>query len=155
MITDMAFDVEIYVGKQWNNQDEVKCEIEIERYGQPIPVRLDRVSHIVESAGRMVNAWVIDNWIGMNCSEYGDTTNRLYVNNDVVEELKNNLEQVLANPEELGEDLLEIPYLFEDDYPYGYSGDKYLQELKDAYVIILDIWRDIRDRGVDFYYYTF
>lgn len=151
MSTEMTFDVEIYVGKEWDAGNKIKCNVEIEKDGTFIPVKTRRLHSITERVSQMSNAWVVNEWIADNCTETGDTNWKVYIDDDQAMLFLEALEEVISNPE-LAEELLPIPSFFEEYYDGEYNGEYYRGEIEEAYKIMKEIVEDIKDRGVELYF---
>ncbi len=83
---DMYFKKRIYVGANYEHRN-VKGTIDITAEGKSIPIKLNRVSEIIEQIGYLRKANAIHNWIVENCQEGRDECQETYMGTEKVEKL--------------------------------------------------------------------
>lgn len=174
---DMFLTKRIYVGAEYEHS-KVTGDINIFVNEKPLPINLNKVSYIIESAGYWRKANAIHNWFVENVQDGKDDCGEYYVSTHSMKELLSACKTVLENSK-LTDGRMVSHYTFDelgDEVPHYVDGsviddssaaeellptasgfffgdtdynEYYLSDIKDTIVILEEA---LKDESAEFYY---
>lgn len=146
---DMYLNKRTYVGAEYEHR-EIKGEINLTEKGKPIPIKLKRVSEIIERVGYWRKANQIHNWFVKNVQDGKDNCEEYWVSTEQFKQLLDDCKKVKEN-QLVAADVLPTKSGF---FFGGTEYDEfYMKEIDETIEIIETLFNESEDGKIHDVYY--